>query len=68
MSHRHIGGRFTYRLRSTQGSGLPVGANVWVSGLSLVGGKVFVGWRPMPFTEYSRREALTGMQLLGLVP
>jgi len=49
-------------------SGLPVGANVWVSGLSLVGGTVFVGWRPMPFTEYSRREALTGMQLLGLLP
>jgi hypothetical protein len=51
-------------------SGLPVGigANVWVSGLSLVGGRVFVGWRPMPFTEYSRREALTGMQLLGLIP
>jgi hypothetical protein len=50
------------------GSGLPVGANVWVSGLSILGGRLFFGWRPMPFTEYSRREALTGMQLLGLRP
>jgi|SoiMethySBSTD1v2_1073268.scaffolds.fasta_scaffold00800_4 hypothetical protein len=47
----------------TPGSGLPVGQNVWVSGASLVGGSVFFGWRPMPFTEYSRREALIGMRL-----
>jgi hypothetical protein len=52
----------------TAGSGLPVGKNVWVSGLSILGGQLFLGWRPMPFTEYSRREALTGMQLLGLRP
>lgn len=49
-------------------SDLPVGTNVWVSGVSLVGGKFFFGWRPMPFTEYSRRQALTGMQLLVLLP
>lgn len=49
-------------------SGLPVGTNVWVSGASLVGGKFFFGWRPMPFTEYSRRQALTGMQLLVFLP
>lgn len=49
-------------------SGLPVGTNVWVSGASLMGGKFFFGWRPMPFTEYSRRQALTGMQLLVFLP
>jgi len=47
---------------------LPADKNVWVSGASLLGGKFFLGWRPLPFPEYSRREALTGMQLLGLVP
>jgi hypothetical protein len=47
---------------------LPVGTNVWVSGASFIGGKFFFGWRPMPFTEYSRRQALTGMQLLVLLP
>ena len=52
----------------TPGSGLPVNTSVWVSGVSFVGGKVFLGWRPMPFTEYARREAVTGMQLLLLVP
>jgi hypothetical protein len=50
------------------GSGLPVGSNVWVSGASLFGGRFFLGWRPMPFTEYARRQALTGMQLLILLP
>ena len=49
-------------------SGLPVGTNVWVSGASLIGGKFYFGWRPMPFTEYSRRQALTGMQLLVFLP
>jgi hypothetical protein len=48
----------------TAGSNLPVGQNVWVSGASLIGGRFFLGWRPMPFTEYARREALTAMQLL----
>jgi hypothetical protein len=52
----------------TPGSNLPVNAQVWVSSLSILGGKFFLGWRAMPFTEYSRREALTGMQLLGLIP
>jgi len=52
----------------TAGSNLPADKNVWVSGASLLGGKFFLGWRPLPFPEYSRREALTGMQLLGLVP
>ena len=49
-------------------SDLPVGTSVWVSGASFIGGKFFFGWRPMPFTEYSRRQALTGMQLLVLLP
>jgi hypothetical protein len=49
-------------------SGLPVGTNVWVAGGSFIGGKFYFGWRPMPFTEYSRRQALTGMQLLTLLP
>lgn len=35
-----------------------------VSGLSLVGGRLFFGWRAMPYTEYSRREAVAGMQAL----
>lgn len=49
-------------------SGLPVGTNVWVAGGSLIGGKFYFGWRPMPFTEYSRRQAVTGMQLLVFLP
>jgi hypothetical protein len=48
----------------TPGSDLPLGEKVWVSGASLFGNGFFLGWRPMPFTEYSRRQALTGMQLL----
>jgi len=52
----------------TPGSGLPVGQNVWVSGASLFGGSFFFGWRPMPFTEYSRRQALTAMRLLVFLP
>jgi len=51
----------------TPGSGLPVDKTVSVSGVSLVGGKVFLGWRSMPFTEYARREALTGMQLVAFL-
>jgi hypothetical protein len=50
------------------GSNVPVDAKVWVSSISILGGKFFFGWRAMPYTEYSRREALTGMQLLGLIP
>jgi hypothetical protein len=38
--------------------------NVSVSGVSLIGGKLFLGWRNMPYTEYSRREAMAGMGLL----
>jgi hypothetical protein len=52
----------------TSGSGLPVNKKVWVSALSVLGGRFFFGWRPMPFTEYSRRQALMGMQLYGLLP
>jgi hypothetical protein len=46
----------------------PEGApsNVSVFGISLIGGKVFRGWKDMPYTEYSRREAMFGMQLLNL--
>ena len=46
----------------------PAGApeNVSVFGISLIGGKVFRGWKNMPYTEYSRREAMYGMQLLIL--
>lgn len=49
-------------------SGLPVSTNVWVAGGSFIGGKFYFGWRPMPFTEYSRRQALAGMQLLVFLP
>ena len=38
------------------------------AGGSFIGGKFYFGWRPMPFTEYSRRQALTGMQLLAFLP
>jgi hypothetical protein len=55
-------------LVDTDISGLPIGKYVWVSSLSILGGKFFLGWKAMPYTEYSRREALTGMQLLGLIP
>jgi hypothetical protein len=48
--------------------GLPINKKVWVSSLSILGGRFFFGWRPMPFTEYSRRQALAGMQLWGLLP
>ena len=52
----------------TEGSGLPADKNVGVASGSLVGGKFYLGWRPMPFPEYARREALIGMQLLGVLP
>ena len=52
----------------TQGSNLPADKNVAVASGSLVGGKFYLGWRPMPFPEYARREALIGMQLLGVLP
>ena len=52
----------------TAGSNLPASTNVWVASGSLVGGKFYLGWRPMPFPEYARREALIGMQLLGVLP
>jgi len=52
----------------TPGSNLPIDKKIWVSGLSILGGRFFFGWRPMPFTEYSRRQALTGMQLWNLLP
>lgn len=44
----------------------PVGApeKVYVSGASLIGGKLFFGWKPMPYSEYSRREAVYGMNAL----
>lgn len=37
---------------------------VYVSGASLIGGKLFFGWKPMPYSEYSRREAVYGMNAL----
>jgi hypothetical protein len=61
-------GRVYTGLNVNPASGLPVGTNVWVAGGSLVGGKFYLGWRPMPFTEYSRRQALTAMQLLVFLP
>jgi hypothetical protein len=36
--------------------------NVNVYGISLIGGKFFSGWKPMPYSEYSRRQA---MAMLG---
>ena len=44
----------------------PEGApgSVKVFGLSLVGQKFFFGWRSMPYTEYSRREAVYGVKAL----
>jgi hypothetical protein len=53
---------------TASGSDVPLGKYVWVSGLSILGGRFFFGWHAMPYTEYSRREALTGMQLLGVLP
>jgi len=50
------------------GSNLPVNKKVWVSGFSLLAGKFYLGWHAMPFTEYSRREALAGMVLSGILP
>jgi len=46
---------------------LPTGLTtptVQVSGLSFFGNKFFFGWRSMPYTEYSRREAITGIGVL----
>ncbi len=40
--------------------------SVNVFGLSLIGGKIFSGWKEMPYTEYSRREAVYGIQLMIL--
>lgn len=44
----------------------PIGAPAYVavSGVSLIGGKIFLGWRKMPYTEYSRREAMAGLGLM----
>jgi hypothetical protein len=50
----------------SQPIGLTPNLNVSVFGISLIGGKVFLGWRDMPYTEYSRREAVYGMQLMIL--
>jgi hypothetical protein len=38
--------------------------NVQVSGISFFGNKFFFGWRSMPYTEYSRREAIAGIGVL----
>jgi hypothetical protein len=44
-----------------------VGQNdIHVYGLSLVGGKVFRGWKEMPYSEYSRREAWLGVSFMIL--
>lgn len=44
-----------------------VGQNdIYVYGLSLVGGKVFRGWKEMPYSEYSRREAWLGVSFMIL--
>lgn len=37
---------------------------VQVSGVSFFGNKFFFGWRSMPYTEYSRREAIAGIGVL----
>jgi hypothetical protein len=42
----------------------PAGKNVWVSGVSFFGNKLFFGWRQMPYTEYARREALAAMGVM----
>lgn len=41
-------------------------SNVNVFGFSLIGGRIFTRPVPMPYSEYSRREAVYGMQLLIL--
>jgi hypothetical protein len=38
--------------------------NVQVSGISFFGNRFFFGWRSMPYTEYSRREAIAGIGVL----
>jgi hypothetical protein len=52
----------------TPGSNLPANSKVWVAGGSVVGGKLYFGFRSMPFPEYARREALIGISLLGVLP
>ena len=44
----------------------PTGApsSVKVFGVSLIGQKFFFGWKSMPYTEYSRREAVYGIKAL----
>ncbi len=44
----------------------PLGApsSVRVSGVSFIGQKFYFGWRSMPYTEYSRREAVYGIKAL----
>lgn len=59
-SHNDIWGNIYY---STP-SGAP--SNVNVFGFSLIGGKIFTRPVAMPYSEYSRREAVYGMQLLIL--
>jgi hypothetical protein len=38
-----------------------------VNGFSLIGGRIFRNPVPMPFSEYSRREAMYGMGILTLI-
>jgi hypothetical protein len=44
----------------------PPDAPLWVKvfGGSLIGQKFYFGWRSMPYSEYSRREAVDGMKAL----
>jgi hypothetical protein len=44
--------------------GLQANLMVQVSGVSLIGNKIFFGWKPMPYSEYARREALAGMGVM----
>jgi hypothetical protein len=39
-------------------------STVRVSGISFIGNRFFFGWRPMPYTEYARREAMTGVGII----
>jgi hypothetical protein len=46
---------------------LPTGLTtpiVQVSGISFIGNRIFFGWRPMPYTEYARREAVAALGIM----
>jgi len=57
-------GTFWGKIYTASPIGLQPNSDVQVSVLSFFNNRLFFGWHAMPYTEYSRREAVAGMQAL----